>query len=103
MQNPYDFLFCLKIRVLYLLGTMDASLIKTVDLCRYYQKGRYDVKAIDGISLEMRRGEFLEHCKHIRKMPKFIARKTLDFVRQNNRLVRLKSPIYRIVREHMAV
>jgi len=33
--------------------------IHTVDLCRYYQRGHYEVRAVDRITLSIRRGEFL--------------------------------------------
>jgi putative ABC transport system ATP-binding protein len=33
--------------------------IRTVDLCRYYQRGHYTVKALDKVSITVHRGEFL--------------------------------------------
>jgi len=33
--------------------------IHTIDLCRYYQRGHYEVRAVDRVTLSIRRGEFL--------------------------------------------
>ncbi len=33
--------------------------LKTVDLCRYYRRGPQTVHALDGVSMDVRRGEFL--------------------------------------------
>jgi len=33
--------------------------IRTVDLCRYYSRGRHEVRAVDGVSLSVERGELL--------------------------------------------
>ncbi len=33
--------------------------MKTIDLCRYYRRGSHEVKAVDKVSLGLRRGEFL--------------------------------------------
>ncbi len=39
---------------------MNSSLyLKTTDLCRYYDRGHHTVKALDGVALEIPRGEFL--------------------------------------------
>ena len=37
---------------------MNDTLLKTNDLCRYYDRGRHTVKAVDRVSLEIDRGEF---------------------------------------------
>lgn len=33
--------------------------IRTIDLCRYYQRGRHEVRAVDQVNLSIGRGEFL--------------------------------------------
>jgi putative ABC transport system ATP-binding protein len=38
---------------------MGSSCIQTTDLLRYYQRGRSEVRALDGVSLELARGQFL--------------------------------------------
>ncbi|PKK85064.1 MAG: macrolide ABC transporter ATP-binding protein [candidate division Zixibacteria bacterium HGW-Zixibacteria-1] len=38
---------------------MGSSWIKTIDLCRYYTRGRYEVRAVDNVSLSLEKGEFL--------------------------------------------
>jgi len=38
---------------------MGSSCIQTTDLRRYYQRGRSEVRALDGVSLELARGQFL--------------------------------------------
>ncbi len=37
---------------------MKEALLKTTDLCRYYNRGKHTVKAVDRVSLEIDRGEF---------------------------------------------
>ncbi len=37
----------------------DIPWIKSVELTRYYRRGPHEVKALDGVSLSMKRGEFL--------------------------------------------
>lgn len=38
---------------------MGSSWIKTVDLCRYYTRGSYEVRAVDSVCLSLEKGEFL--------------------------------------------
>lgn len=38
---------------------MDEPYIRTIDLCRYYQRGHHTVKALDKVSITVARGEFL--------------------------------------------
>jgi len=38
---------------------MDTNWIETRDLCRYYRRGPSEVRAVDGVSLTVGRGEFL--------------------------------------------
>jgi len=33
--------------------------LKTIDLCRYYRRGQQEVRALDGVSLTVERGEFI--------------------------------------------
>jgi putative ABC transport system ATP-binding protein len=33
--------------------------IKTIDLCRYYRRGHYEVKALDGVCADISRGDFV--------------------------------------------
>jgi putative ABC transport system ATP-binding protein len=40
-------------------GQNDAHAIKIVDLCRHYQMGETLIRAVDGISLQIQRGEFV--------------------------------------------
>ena len=35
------------------------SWLRTVDLCRYYRSGQHEIHALEGISLEVKKGEFL--------------------------------------------
>jgi len=37
----------------------DKDWLKTVDLCRYYERGAHTVRAVDGVNLTVNRGEFL--------------------------------------------
>jgi putative ABC transport system ATP-binding protein len=37
----------------------NGSWIKTVDLCRYYRRGHYEVRALDGVNIDISRGEFV--------------------------------------------
>ena len=37
----------------------NSSWLRTLDLCRYYRRGPQEVRALDGVSLEMKQGEFL--------------------------------------------
>ncbi|HSG99168.1 MAG TPA: ATP-binding cassette domain-containing protein, partial [candidate division Zixibacteria bacterium] len=37
---------------------MDDHWIRTTDLCRYYRRGTHEVRALDGVSIGFRRGEF---------------------------------------------
>ncbi len=39
--------------------TTQAPFLRATDLCRHYQRGKYIVRAVDGISLTINRGEFL--------------------------------------------
>ena len=41
---------------------MTAEWIKTVDLCKHYHRGPQTIKAVDGVSLGIERGEFLGLC-----------------------------------------
>ncbi len=36
----------------------EKSLIRTIDLCRIYRRGQYEVRAVDSVSLSFARGEF---------------------------------------------
>jgi putative ABC transport system ATP-binding protein len=36
-----------------------ATYIRTTDLCRYYRRGPHEVKALDGVSIKVERGEYL--------------------------------------------
>ena len=38
---------------------MTTPIIATTDLCRYFRRGKHDVRAVDGISLSVAQGEFL--------------------------------------------
>lgn len=38
---------------------MSMSWLKTIDLCRYYRRGPHEVRAVDGVSLSIKGGEFL--------------------------------------------
>jgi putative ABC transport system ATP-binding protein len=38
---------------------MDDAYIRTIDLCRYYQRGHHTVKALDRVTITVSRGEFL--------------------------------------------
>jgi putative ABC transport system ATP-binding protein len=38
---------------------METSFIRTFDLCRYYRRGDYEVRALDKVSLTIDRGEFV--------------------------------------------
>jgi putative ABC transport system ATP-binding protein len=38
---------------------MESSFIRTLDLCRYYRRGDYEVRALDKVSLTIDRGEFV--------------------------------------------
>ena len=38
---------------------METSFIRTLDLCRYYRRGDYEVRALDKVSLTIDRGEFV--------------------------------------------
>ena len=35
------------------------NLIRTVDLCRFYRRGQYEVRAVDSVSMAISRGEFV--------------------------------------------
>ena len=35
------------------------SYLRTYDLCRYYRRGLHEVRALDSVSLQVRRGELL--------------------------------------------
>jgi putative ABC transport system ATP-binding protein len=37
----------------------DIPHIRTTDLCRYFRRGKYEVKALDGVTVSIGRGEFL--------------------------------------------
>ena len=38
---------------------MDQPLIRTRDLCRYYKRGPQEIRAVDRVSIEIPRGDFL--------------------------------------------
>lgn len=38
---------------------MSDAWLRTVDLCRHYRRGPQEVRAVDGVSLSLRKGEFL--------------------------------------------
>jgi putative ABC transport system ATP-binding protein len=38
---------------------MSKQWMRTVDLCRFYRRGPHEVRAVDGVSLALERGEFL--------------------------------------------
>ncbi len=38
---------------------MNSPIIKTKNLCRYFKRANYEIKAIDNVDMEVKRGEFL--------------------------------------------